>query len=1299
MNQSAEPTTSYSPWTPSMASCDITPPDPTPTVSTDNVVYRETYATAGWQKGLTTNTKVLVNGVQRKSTDITWTQDDTNATYQINPRIIDTTVHDSENHHRRSSTSYYTFTLPSGVSCSLPQDVTSYQANTTTPLRTTRIEYNVSTDYTSRRIIGLPSFTYTYEGGISAANLRSKVGYLYDEPSNLSDTFLGSLPSSATQHDGTNYGTGFIWRGNANRVRKYEVNQLTGALSGNYLESRIGYKVTGSVAYAKDGLGHVTTTSYTDSFFQSVNRSNPSLQTFAYPTTVTDPDNFSATTAYNYDMGVMTQSTDPKNAIMKTRYDTAGRPEHITRRDGVNSVDKGYTSLVYPASMNLVQTYMLTDATKPEAYSVKVLDGAGRVRATAAEHLGSTGGYAAQFFDFDAAGQIARQSKPTETNASGGTWAALGDDDPANGGSGWVYSVQAYDWKGRPTVTTNTADSTSRTISYDGCGCAGGEVSTLTDEVGNRQRMTADILGRQFKVEDLNTDASVYRTTTTTYNARDQITQSVDQEGTSGAAQTTTTEYDGYGRVWKTRPPQANASTVFAYNADDSVNVQTDARGATATYSYNNRGMTTGVTYALASDVWSVSFGYDSVGNRTSMTDGMGPVSYSYDTVSRLTSETRTFSETGRSFTTTYDYNLADELTLVTDHFGSSVTYTRDRAGRLTDMPGYTTGIKYRAWGAPKEQTLTNGKVVSIGYNARMQMSQFNVPGITGWQYQYNGDGSLQFSSNLQTLGTRDERLDRKLVYDQVGRLSQGLSGSQARGEATFPATGPYRQNLGNDVWDHLTFRDNQRGSVYNSYSASYLNNKNQNTGWQYDANGSLTRTQEGTSITQYTYNCASHLTSAVMTTSSSNTTILYGYDGDGQRVKKIETNAPTTYYVRSSALGGQVLDEVDASGAKLRGYVYQEGRIIAKQEGAGTQWDVRDPANNSNFMLDAAGASVSHVELDPLGTTVDPNNPSYSQNPMGFYGGPGLQGTYCRVNNLGISVPCSLAQMLNGMNFGATVTINGDQVPLSMAQGMAEIGYMGITQQDILFGNPWDLQNMRLTFREPTHYKAGVVGVGGGPAPPQITGSSRPSLRDYYFNWGAYAAGYLWMDGYGADHPTEGHDAVVKGAFVRSPQRSLFTTEELVAGARDIIENAAAPCAKLLGKNALAKFDKISGNITFNGDAPILVDNGGGPQGAKLGSVGYIDAVTNGQTVSLNPNGNSFNNVSKGGSGTHILQGVFDKFGVTQRQFAIAVIIHEFLHTTGKFGKDYKLKPDGTIDASKSVRNQERVLKDCFPP
>jgi hypothetical protein len=63
-----------------------------------------------------------------------------------------------------------------------------------------------------------------------------------------------------------------------------------------------------------------------------------------------------------------------------------------------------------------------------------------------------------------------------------------------------IASTQTYDWKGRPLVTTNT-DGTTKEISYGGCGCAGGEVTTMLDEVNRRQRTTADILGRIVKTE------------------------------------------------------------------------------------------------------------------------------------------------------------------------------------------------------------------------------------------------------------------------------------------------------------------------------------------------------------------------------------------------------------------------------------------------------------------------------------------------------------------------------------------------------------------------------------------------------------------------------------------------------------------------------------------------------------------------------------------------------------------------------------------------------------------------------
>src|SRR5205085_8416752 len=104
MNQSAEVTTTYSAWSPNMAECDITPP--TPADTTDSVVYKEFYATSGWQKGLTTSSEAWANGTKKRWTSVSWAQDDTTAGYTTNPRATDTTVNDLKNNgssnHRRT---------------------------------------------------------------------------------------------------------------------------------------------------------------------------------------------------------------------------------------------------------------------------------------------------------------------------------------------------------------------------------------------------------------------------------------------------------------------------------------------------------------------------------------------------------------------------------------------------------------------------------------------------------------------------------------------------------------------------------------------------------------------------------------------------------------------------------------------------------------------------------------------------------------------------------------------------------------------------------------------------------------------------------------------------------------------------------------------------------------------------------------------------------------------------------------------------------------------------------------------
>ena len=85
-------------------------------------------------------------------------------------------------------------------------------------------------------------------------------------------------------------------------------------------------------------------------------------------------------------------------------------------------------------------------------------------------------------------------------------------------------------------VTTNP-DNTTKSASYTGCGCAGGEMLMLTDEVNRQQKVYSDILGRQWKREILNSNGSVYSTTTNTLNARDQIAQVRQTDNVTGAYQ------------------------------------------------------------------------------------------------------------------------------------------------------------------------------------------------------------------------------------------------------------------------------------------------------------------------------------------------------------------------------------------------------------------------------------------------------------------------------------------------------------------------------------------------------------------------------------------------------------------------------------------------------------------------------------------------------------------------------------------------------------------------------------------
>jgi YD repeat-containing protein len=1039
MNQSAEVTTSYDPWSPNMTSCQVTAPDGTKEIS----YYGGGYP---WQKGLVTIEEARsVGGQVMKTTTLAWEHDGAAAAaYPTNVRVTQTSVTDPLTQPQPlTRTMKVTYTVPADfqgesgytgtLNLSLPKKVeVCAGSNCSAPLRTTVTDYKVPNlgEYVSRRILGLARNQSLYDGADSGANLRSRVEYLYDQPDDPqnNDTFLVQLPTAspaASQHDGTNYGQSMRWRGNANRVRRYSVDQTNGAV-GSYVENRAAFNVTGTLAYAKDPREHKTSLDYADSFFLNIRRTQPStLQTYAYSTTITNPDGFTATTSYNYDMGVVREVQTPKPN--ETAIETANTGGPLSRRyyDAAGrvikslSVDTGaYTRVVYPARMDAVQSYTLIEA-GVEAYAAQVLDGAGRTRAAARSLPGSAGGYAGRLFDYDQMGRLARQSNPTETNATGSTWAATGDDAVY----GWLYTQASYDWKGRPRVVTNT-DGTTREWTYGGCGCAGGEVVTEAGELvktnapppapaqaRRTRRSYSDVLGRVWKTEVLDWNGSVYATTTTKYDTLDRAVRvrqyagaapEPEPVGEGAGYRTMTLAYDGHGRLQSRHTPgqDAGADTAYTYYPDDQVASVTDGRGVKTDYEYNGRHLPKSVKFYLtglrqgqsAEATDKVTFDYDAAGNRTSMVDGAGGTNYHYDALSRMDWEDRHFTGLAGAYRLSYEYTLAGALRKVTDRLGAAVEYGYDAAGRVKQVTGtngnagtYVSGVSYRAWGATGSLTYGNNDLVTAGYDGRLRLKSYSVESRPAQfahstamlsDYSYDADGRVRFADDRM-----DDRFDRAYSYDQAGRLGEAYSGGQARdfaatGAANPLSGGPYRVSYRYDEFDDLTRRDARYWGASQSTIPVLEAGTGRNQAWGYDADGRLV----GDTAVAYKYDAAGRAR-RVSALDGSRAAEQWA-DGDGL-VSRREERAPAsgaaqaTYYLRSSVLGGEVAEELDASGGRLRTYVRLGTQAVAERAGSLVTWLHANPVTGARGHSSGDGTYEATAEPDAEGINLGVEDPS----------------------------------------------------------------------------------------------------------------------------------------------------------------------------------------------------------------------------------------------------------------------------------------------------------------------------------
>jgi YD repeat-containing protein len=999
----------------------------------DGTYFKETYGT-DWKNGLMTGSEIWSGGVKQKWTETSWTQDDPTKSYQTNPRVTETNIYDKDLNRKRTTIEYWS-------SFGLPHVVAEYAGDGTNVIRYTNYDYKTDSVYVDRRIIGLPFRVTTIDG---SWNLKAKTEYAYD--GNNSGDLFQDTPAAATQHDRTNYGPSFVeGRGNLSLVLRYDINDPNNT-NNTALETKYRVNSTGSVLMVRDPLGHQKLIAYGDSFADAVNRN-----TFAYPTTLTDEDSHNSYVKYNFEFGAVTRTEAPAPAgqtqglIQTLNYDTtSGQLERVT-----TSNNGAYQRFWY--GPDSVASFTTINNVADEAYSNKVYDGLGRLIGAATNFPGSTGGYKAQMTIYDQMGRTSKVSNPGEID---GYWVPAGDD-----AVGWLYTQQTYDWKGRPLVTTNP-DSTTKEASYSGCGCAGGEVVTLTDEgtlTGDppnqvirkrQQKVFSDVLGRTVKTEVRNwdgsgaygtgDDSSVYSTVVNTYNVLDQITQKREYAGSnlSSTYQDTIQTYDGFGRLATRHLPEQQDDpnfstdsdhTTFTYNADGTIATVKDARGALTTYGYagTNRGLVKSVTHTLTgSPTVSTSFNYDDVGNRTSMTDAFGTVTYALNQLSQITSETRSISGVG-NFSISYSYNLSGQVTSLTDPFGAQVGYEYDTISRTNHVTGsnfggvteYAKDIKYRAWGALKSLTYGNLKSVAISYDANRQPTSWEIPGVIKRGYQYYNDHRLSFTQDQLIIHSK---FDRANQYDQSGRVTKALSGAEARSQSTTNDR-PYNETMTYDEFDHLRSRDVMNWDHgTSSGNVPYINNRRQ--GWIYDSDG---RVSSGDS--HYYYDAAGEISSfgeeeQYMTDQ--------WFDGDGQRLKTFQRSwddensqwmtVDDTYYITSSVLHGAVISEVLPTGAKSHTYVHGGGSVLAIQtpdsSGGTVAWQHYDPGQSSYVQTWNTSSSSSLGELDPFGADAGRFKPLSLSPPSSpgklqpYYGVPSLNSGFNGCELDGVPFDCDTA-------------------------------------------------------------------------------------------------------------------------------------------------------------------------------------------------------------------------------------------------------------------------------------------------
>ncbi|MEK6289733.1 MAG: RHS repeat-associated core domain-containing protein [Acidobacteriota bacterium] len=496
--------------------------------------------------------------------------------------------------------------------------------------------------------------------------------------------------------------------------------------------------------------------------------------------------------------------------------------------------------------------------------------------------------------------------------------------------------------------------------------------ATVTDQVGKVRRSITDGLGRLTRVDEPNSSndpgplATPVQPTSYTYDAVDNLTSVTQIQGNPQATQTRTFSYDSLKRLKQAVNPE---SGTINYTYDDNSNLQTktDARGVITTYAYDGLNRVTTRTYsgqAPGPTTPNVTYVYDTLGasvngkgRLTSVSSSVSSYSYgSYDVVGRVLTGTQTTDN--QLYAMSYQYNLAGGMTSETYPSNKVVATEYDAAGRIAGVkkdatiyyaggtPSTSNAMSYTAHGAPATMKLGNGKWEHTNYNSRLQPEQIGL-GTSGTDsstlrldYTY---GTTANNGNVQTqriviTGSLD--VTQNYTYDELNRLktaneSSGANWSQTYGYDRFgnrwvsASTGYALNTLTPQVQSAFTAGNNRLvASVYDTAGNQTMDG--QSRSFEYD--GENRQTKFNSTVGQYFY------------------------DGDGRRVKKIDSTGTTVFVYNA---GGQLIAE------------YHSDPVPPAAGGGGTSYLTSDHLGSTRVVTKSDGTVKARYDYLPFGEEI----------------------------------------------------------------------------------------------------------------------------------------------------------------------------------------------------------------------------------------------------------------------------------------------------------------------------------------